>query len=433
MATIKFIVKSKESGKLAPIYLRYYEGKGIDIITKTNFRILPEAFGKGGKILKSACNDVFTEQDANNLKNSMGDLEQTIMKAVNNPGVTVSRKWLDDVIFKFHHPESLNQTDEKKTLNQFIDYYIEAAKTGQRLTEQTKQRFSNDTIKSLKSWKMNFDEFQKFRGKVVDYDDVTIDLYNELIQFFYGKLWRTNSIGKYVKALKTLMQAALDENQHNSMEFTRKAFKPLHHEVETIYLTESEIQALYNLKLNDEKQTFYRDVFLVGCFTAQRFSDYHRIHPGNIRTLKNGMLAVELNQKKTGTTVQIPCRPELAAILKKYNYTLPKTLEQVVNREIKFICRLAKIIQPIEIAEQIAGRTIKKTVAKCELVTTHCARRTGATNMFLSGIPAISCMKFTGHKTEKEFLKYIRLDSTATAEIYSGSAYFSPDVKLKVG
>ena len=46
---------------------------------------------------------------------------------------------------------------------------------------------------------------------------------------------------------------------------------------------------------------------------------------------------------------------------------------------------------------------------------THTARRSGATNMYLAGIPTIAIMKVTGHKTEREFMKYIKITEEQTA------------------
>lgn len=37
------------------------------------------------------------------------------------------------------------------------------------------------------------------------------------------------------------------------------------------------------------------------------------------------------------------------------------------------------------------------------------ARRSFATNAYLQNVPTISIMKITGHRTEKSFLKYIKI------------------------
>ena len=44
-----------------------------------------------------------------------------------------------------------------------------------------------------------------------------------------------------------------------------------------IYLTESELQALYEMQLTG-KNDHIRDVFLIGCYTCQRVSDYNNLN-----------------------------------------------------------------------------------------------------------------------------------------------------------
>jgi hypothetical protein len=166
---------------------------------------------------------------------------------------------------------------------------------------------------------------------------------------------------------------------------------------------------LYDLPLEGTDQKV-RDLFLIGCYTAQRFSDYSRIHPDMIKTLSTGVKAIELMQKKTNTKVIILIRPELEVLLQRHQYRSPKVAEQTVNDYIKVIARTAKITESI-IMEKIRGwKRISETLPKCEFIKTHTARRSGCTNMFKAGIPTIEIMKISGHQTEKEFLKYTLID-----------------------
>jgi integrase len=52
---------------------------------------------------------------------------------------------------------------------------------------------------------------------------------------------------------------------------------------------------------------------------------------------------------------------------------------------------------------------ISTAYKKWQLVTTHTARRSFATNLYKSGFPTLSIMAITGHTTEKSFLKYIKV------------------------
>ena len=112
-------------------------------------------------------------------------------------------------------------------------------------------------------------------------------------------------------------------------------------------------------------------------------------------------------------------------ILAKYENNLPKTYEQKLNKYIKEVAKMAEITEPIEVEQMENGRLVKNVVPKNELVKTHTARRSGATNMYLAGIPAISIMKITGHKTEREFMKYIKASEEETAIELMNHPYFS--------
>lgn len=149
------------------------------------------------------------------------------------------------------------------------------------------------------------------------------------------------------------------------------------------------------------------------------------INEGNIRTLENGQQVIDRKQQKSGNHVVIPVRPELQAILEKYDNRLPKTYEQKVNHLIKEIAREAGITEKVEVSYIENGEKKSRLVEKCDLVKTHTARRSGATNMYLAGIPTIAIMKITGHKTEREFMKYIKITEEQTALELMSHPYFS--------
>ena len=111
--------------------------------------------------------------------------------------------------------------------------------------------------------------------------------------------------------------------------------------------------------------------------------------------------------------------------LEKYDNRLPRTYEQKVNHLIKEIAREAGITEKVEVSYIENGEKKSRQVEKCDLVKTHTARRSGATNMYLAGIPTIAIMKITGHKTEREFMKYIKITEEQTALELMSHPYFS--------
>ena len=335
-----------------------------------------------------------------------------------------------DKVFRPDATEKKPKEPEKLNLNQYIQKFISDLETGKRTTDKS-TRYTKGTIKNYLGFQTQFNNYQIEQHRKLNFDQITIDFYDKYVTFFNQKNYSPNTIGRHIKALKVIMRAAGEDGLHENKDIERKKFKTITTEVHPIYLTQKEVETLYNLDLSDNKiLDIARDIFLIGCYTGQRFSDYSRINSQHIKTVKGGKI-IDLIQKKTGEQVLIPVRPELETILKKYNYNPPRTHEQKANERIKLVCKKAKINEQIEIEEIKGGLKVTQRKAKHELIKTHTARRTGATLMFLAGIPTISIMKITGHKTEREFLKYIRVTKEENAQTLMNHPYFNT-VPLKL-
>lgn len=63
------------------------------------------------------------------------------------------------------------------------------------------------------------------------------------------------------------------------------------------------------------------------------------------------------------------------------------------------------------------GMRQQVTYKKWEMISSHTARRSFATNEYLAGTPTLTIMAITGHKTEKSFLRYIKLTSAEHAKL----------------
>jgi integrase len=443
MATISFIVKSEKKKQPATIYLRFRDGRETDIIIPTPEKVFPEYWSNKTQSFKQRIlySEIFTEKKKVTIEENFSRLRDFILSGqFNLKGSRPSKDWLKSIIDKFYNKKEPGA----ETLSQYLQRYIDEANNGTRLTSNSfnKKVFSIGTVKSIKVFQSVFNEYQgiytekKIKElkeknepqrplKIVNFDGITIDFYNDFIKFMYEKKFSPNTIGKHIKTLKVIMRQSREEGLHNNNEFERKGFKSLREPVQNIYLTESELNKIFELDLSyDSTLQIARDIFLIGCYTAQRFSDYSRITTGNIRTLENGKMVIDLIQQKTGEKVIIPVRHELNVILKRYDYKLPKTYEQKINRHIKTIGEKAGITEIVRVEENRGGMTVKRDVKKYELIVTHTARRSGCTNMYLAGIPGIDIMKISGHKTESEFLKYIKVSKEETALSLSNHPYF---------
>jgi integrase len=430
MAAIKYTVKSKEKGRLATLYLRFVDGREIDLVTSSLKKVYPEYWSNKTSSFKQRIifDEVFTEAEKVEIENNLHDLKNFILRQYNQlSGMKPTKDWLKDVVYKFHN----NSLPKEENLNQFIARFISEAEAGERLYNHNNKtkRYEHGTIKAFKGFQSQFDEYQKKKNKKLNFSDINIDFYESFVKFFIKKDYSTNTIGRHIKHLKTLMRIARDEGLHTNMEIERKKFKSLKVDVPNVYLTQKELESIEKLKLSGF-EAIARDVFLIGCYTAQRFSDYSKITKDNIRKVGSTNV-IDLIQQKTGERVVIPIMPKLEAILKKYSYQLPKVWEQKVNAKIKVICETAGIDEPIHVEEIKGGMKINTVKYKFDMVKTHTARRTGCTLMYKAGISTIDIMKISGHRSEREFLNYIKVGLEETAESLSRHEYFS-GTKLKV-
>jgi len=324
-------------------------------------------------------------------------------------------------------PKIVSRADSDN-LELFLADFIKGMESGARLiTSRTGEgrRYRKGTVKAYKVLESKLSDYRDGkRKKYLKFSDIDIDFYNEFQQMIYAANYTPNYFGNFIKNLKAVMKRSHEEGLHNNTDYAKKAFKKTTNETTSIYLTEKELSELYEHDFSGSRLEKYRDVFLIGCWTAQRFSDYSRISKEYIKE-KEGIKVVEFNQVKTNTKVVVPLRPEALELLAKYGYSLPKLTEQKMNDALKDIGELLEFDEMIEVQKIKGGKEITKMVPKYKMMSTHCARRTGCTLMYLNKIPMQDIMKISGHKTEVQLLKYIKVTKEETAQRLSMNPFFS--------
>jgi len=272
------------------------------------------------------------------------------------------------------------------------------------------------TLEGYKNTKRHLIEYQEKRNKKLNFENIDLDFYDDFIKYLKGKNFSDNTIGKLIKNIKVFLSNAQDKGLHNNPYYKNKRFKVMSEDTDSIYLSVEELETIYNLDLSKNKKLDkVRDLFIIGCWTGLRFSDLCELSIDNISETNYGKL-ITIKTVKTGETVVIPVHHTIIEIFKKYNNTLPPVpSNQKMNDYLKDIGGIAEINETIEIVKTKGGMRFKKTFKKCELITTHTARRSFATNMYMADIPSISIMKITGHKTERSFLKYIKISKEDNA------------------
>lgn len=135
------------------------------------------------------------------------------------------------------------------------------------------------------------------------------------------------------------------------------------------------------LSLN-KKLSITRDLFLFSCYTGLAYVDAQKFdYEKNVINGPDKKKWIHIQRQKVGSDTYLPLLPEAEAILKHYEYKIPKKSNQKMNKGLKFIA--------------------EATGVNVELKS-HVARKTFA-NILLNdlGVPLESISKMLGHKSVK--------------------------------
>ena len=177
-----------------------------------------------------------------------------------------------------------------------------------------------------------------------------------------------NTINKKVSCFRKLRNLAAMEGYNKNAVSLRvwkdRTIKEIDKRAE-IYLTDEEIDAMYDMELTGEKE-IVRDIFLLGYFSCQRYSDYCKFTENE----------------------------------RKWFHKLDKW---------------AKIRNGSPLWERNKHGEVVR--AKYELICSHTARRSGTTNLYKLGVLSdLELRSITGHESQKNFEGYIRIGISEQAQ-----------------
>lgn len=214
-------------------------------------------------------------------------------------------------------------------------------------------------------------------------------------------------------------------------------------DVDTVYLDLEELNQLYQLKITEElikehypniyAQNMRRKMevleyvkarFLIGAYTLLRVSDYKRLTDVNVKDVVIRIKPKKRSKGRMNRDVVIPMHPVVIEILRS-GFDMSKEIsEQKLNKHIKELCKMAGFTQIETIVKTENDKEVERQYEKWELITSHTARRSAATNMLMSGVEASDIMILGGWTSEKSFWKYIRLEPEMNAKRLASNAFF---------
>jgi site-specific recombinase XerD len=300
----------------------------------------------------------------------------------------------------------------KTNLMAFIDEYISLKE----------KQVEYGTLKVMVSTRNHLLKFNKRSGKSIDFQDITHPFLNDFLNYLYAEHAHSrNYAAKLVEILKQFMRAAHRRGLHPNLIFQDSDFRVKKTPVFDIALTINDLESIEKVDLHQTS----RDYFILGCNTGLRYSDWDKMTKQHIKVI-NGKQYLCICMQKTSIQVSIPLNLKALEILERYHYQLPKLpANQILNRHLKEICEKANFVELIRKPITRAGDKLTIIVPKWQMIGTHTARRTFVTNAFLNGLDTVLLANLTGHQSEKQLLKYVKIGNLKKSELAAKHPMFA--------
>ena len=404
MATVRFYLRSKKTDPTALMGRLYYNGK--EFIFSTGYSVSPKNWNQKAQrvtVRERAADDINTtlQQKAAEILKIHDDLKRE---------GKLSKEYISRLI---------NGGSQKAdTMYAHIEKCISAR-------ERLNKKDRNGGDRTLSKYRVTFNRLKYF-GKEkyrrdIDFSDIDLDFYNDYTSWLRAIPLAENTVGKDVQTLKRFLNTATIQGINTKFIYKSVEFKTPKKVKKHIYLNENEVNILFDMPINGHLEKV-RDLFIIGCRTGLRVSDYGKC----ISDVVDGGLICIDETDKTGEPVYIPIHWQIRSILDKYNGLPPIISDQKLNTYIKELCKKAGFTQRVKDTREGINKPkgAGEYCEKWELVTTHTARRSCATNLYLAGFDLYFIQGILGHTNIEQTVQYLGVTRRLAAQQMTSSPYF---------
>lgn len=292
------------------------------------------------------------------------------------------------------------QQTQATTIIELIDYYLKA----------NTYRLSENFVKKIKT----------VRNQIKDYNPnlTTFQIDKKFVDAFSNFLIEKNLTNATIAKCFKLLGMVLRWNMGRHIapfDISFLKYKGAENST-TFALTLDEIKAFASVSTKTEAESLDKDAFLFACFTGLRFGDVKNFSKASIC---DGF--IEIVQSKTKQKNLIYILPPAQKTLDKYNKIKPfeKIDEHLTNRRLKTLAKRAGLNRLINITIYRGASRHDKTRPIHELISFHTARRSFATIMTSANLNPDLIKAMTGHRTHREFERYIKFTDEQLKELAS--------------
>ncbi|RZJ36394.1 MAG: integrase [Flavobacterium sp.] len=410
MATVNFKL-AKGKADLTKVYIRLRDS-GIDLEVPTHILVQRSHWNQNKQQVRNvAASDSYREK----VNKKLSDIAKKAIDELPNIGNKFPDKdWLKDILLECEGKPKRSALKEHVYLGDYGRIYAEESvhrfnKQGEPISERTTLDYHN-TVNKLEA----FEKLYKTKIALLEAD---FSFHRQFVQYLrkVEKLG-ANTIGGQIANIKAFLRHAFVNKVPVHPAFLSQEFNAPSAKTNDPYFNVNDLKTIFNHKLpKDGYLDNARDWLVISCWTGLRVSDLLHLTPKDI----NKFGFIDICAVKTGIDVAIPLHPMVKDILAKRDGQFPRSLsDQKYNDYIKELCQEIGFDEPckggkmVDVNKDQKGKAIWRKISgiypKYELITSHIGRRSFATNHY-GLLDNLTIMKITGHKSEAQFLKYIKL------------------------
>ena len=395
-----FHLKSPKGDKESLIYFSaYFKNESKKLIYSTGETITPKEW---------------------NFKNRMpNDLSGRTTRADNHRTINMQLNRYTDfyikIINRYIHAEQeitveniRNEFDKefKKTKTGSRDFFAVYDKfMTEKINDKTDKANSTSTIKRYEYNKKLLQDFEESKDVKLNFNQIDKKFYNTFINYCTNtKNHSTNTLSRNIGLFKTFMNWAVLNRYTYKLDF--QEFKNIKKEItDEVALSKEQVVEIFNFDFsNNQRLERVRDLFVFGCFTGMRYSNYSKIKKNDIIDSHIKVRDVKDNRKQ----LNIPLNDYSSYLLKKYDYRLPEISNQKFNVYIKEVIKIVGYTENIKKTSKLGNEIIETVTSFYERISSHTARRSFITIMKTEKVPDKIIMGFTGHKSLEVFNQYYK-------------------------
>ena len=421
---LKFYIKKSKSAT-SSIYVRFWDSNRTDLTAVTGLSIKFNEWSETKQQVKLSV----TSENKDFINSKLRDLETYIFEQYNidyNSQQHINKDWLKEKIKNFFGRANKDELHKIYFAN-WVQKFIDESPTRLYQGEPVKKR----TIQHYVTTKNKLDNYEKHFDTKLRFQDIGLEFYRNFL--FYCQTFEklnNNTISGYVTNVKKWCKSIEIEGLPINPQYRHSEFSTISNKTNDVYLTEDEINAVFNHDFsNSERLDNVRDNFIFGLRTGLRISDFLSLQQFHFK----GEF-IEIETKKTAHKVVIPMHQQIKNILTKRSGELPRPISDAkFNEYVKEVCKEVGVTEMVEGAKMINKKDEKdffpditiisknknrkefSLYPKHELITSHTCRRSFASNLY-GKLDNGTIMAITGHKTESQFLKYIKITPRENAE-----------------